>query len=308
MLESFRIGVFLAFLVMSTTAMAQEKNPKKDKGINTESIDSQSIDNKAVPPVTQKEEKAKIEELKVQQTKIIQKASNEIFGNDPYNKFSLYQPSYFIFGKENLKMQFSAKYRVAQTYSLYLAYTQLMFWNIYESSAPFDDINYNPEGFYRIIEGPNSFLRSIDIGMLHTSNGEDGDKSRSINRIFVKTNLASSIGRHNILGELKIQHIYSKSSGNHDIIDYMGYWELKMIFTHIMVWNSSRLDLQYRLFAGKKIFNVEKGGRELGLLYNLGSENFNPTFYVQYYSGYAESLLHYNQKISQVRGGLLLYF
>lgn len=249
-----------------------------------------------------------IEEAREEQKEVIQEASTQIFGADPTNKFSLYQPTYFIFGKDNLKLQFSAKYRVAKNYNLYLGYTQTMFWNIYEQSAPFDDINYNPEAFYRLFEQENKFLRSIDLGMLHTSNGEDGIKSRSINRVYLKTNMATSWGRHNLLGELRLQHIYSKADANKDIVDYMGYWDLRMMITHILVWGKTRLDLEYRLFAGKDVVDIAKGGRELGLLYNLGSENFNPTFYVQYYSGYAESLLHYNQKVSVVRGGLLLYF
>ena len=102
--------------------------------------------------------------------KEVHEASKAIFGIDPKNKFSLYQPSYFIFGKENLKMQFSSKYRVAKNYNLYLAYTQVMFWDIYEQSAPFNDINYNPEIFYRLIEGDTKFIRSIDFGYHHTSN------------------------------------------------------------------------------------------------------------------------------------------
>jgi phospholipase A1 len=238
----------------------------------------------------------------------IQKASTEIFGINPTDKFSLYQTSYFVFGKENLKMQFSGKYRVAKSYSFYLAYTQTMFWNIYDSSAPFDDINYNPEAFYRFIESDSNFIRSIDLGVHHTSNGEDGEKSRSMNRIFLKTNFVAGLGRHTVLGEFKLQDIYSKSSGNADIVNYMGYWDLKLTLTHILVHNNQRLDAEYRFFAGKKVFNIEKGGRELGLIYRLGSDNFNPAFYMQYYSGYAESLLHYNQKVSQARLGLLLFY
>lgn len=240
--------------------------------------------------------------------KEVQEASKAIFGIDPKNKFSLYQPSYFIFGKENLKMQFSAKYRVAKNYDLYLAYTQVMLWNIYEQSAPFDDINYNPEIFYRLIEGDEKFIRSIDFGYHHTSNGEEGAKSRSMNRFFLKSNFAKNLGRNNILGELKLQNIYSKADANKKIVDHMGFWELKLILTHIMVHKTQRLDIEYRFFAGKSIVNFGKGGRELGLIYRLGSENFNPAFYLQYYSGYAETLLHYNAKISQVRAGLLLFF
>lgn len=240
--------------------------------------------------------------------KEVQEASKAIFGIDPKNKFSLHQPSYFIFGKENLKMQFSAKYRVAKNYNLYLGYTQVMLWDIYSQSAPFDDINYNPEIFYRLIEGDTKFIRSIDAGYLHTSNGEDGDKSRSMERVFLTTNIATNIGRNNLLGELRLQNIYSKSSGNKDIVDHMGFWEIKLIVTHVMVHETQRLDIEYRFFAGKSIVNLGRGGRELGLIYRLGSENFNPAFYLQYYSGYAETLLHYNSKISQVRLGLLLFF
>jgi phospholipase A1 len=240
--------------------------------------------------------------------KEVQEASKAIFGIDPKNKFSLYRPSYFIFGKENLKMQFSGKYRVAKSYNLYLGYTQTMFWNIYDNSAPFDDINYSPEIFYRLVEGDDKFIRSVDLGFQHKSNGEDGDRSRSMNSLFLKTNFASKINRHSILGELKLQNIYNKAESNKNIVRHMGYWELKLIFTHLLVHNTQRLDIEYLFFAGKSVVDFGKGGRELGLVYRLGSENFNPAFYLQYYSGYAETLLHYDQKISQVRLGLLLFF
>ena len=240
--------------------------------------------------------------------KEIQAASKAMFGIDPKNKFSLYQPSYFIFGKDNLKLQFSAKYRVAKNYDLYLAYTQVMFWSIYEKSLPFEDINYNPEIFYRILEGGKDFIRSVDIGHQHTSNGQDGIKSRSINRLFLKTNFATNFGRNNILGEFKLQDIYNKDITNASIVDHMGFWELKVIITHILVHEAQRLDIEYRLFSGKRVVDIHKGGRELGLIYKLNSVNFNPAFYLQYYSGYAETLLHYEKNVNAVRAGLLLFF
>ena len=129
-----------------------------------------------------------------------------------------------------------------------------------------------------------------------------------MDRLFLKTNFTTSIGRNNILGDFTLQNIYSKATANKDIVEYMGFWELKLTVTHIIVNESQRLDIEYRFFAGKKVVNIGKGGRELGLIYRLGSENFNPAFYLQYYSGYAETLLHYNSKVSQVRAGLLLFF
>lgn len=287
-------------LVSTTAYSAEEKKPADEK---KDSPDSKSLDGDSTVEST-----LNTPAINTPASKDVQEASKAIFGIDPRNKFSLYQPSYFVFGKENLKMQFSGKYRVAKNYDLYLAYTQTMFWNVYDQSAPFDDINYNPEVFYRLVEGDTKFIRSIDFGYHHTSNGEDGDKSRSMDRLFLKTNFATGIKRHSILGEFKLQNIYSKADANKDIVDHMGYWELKLVVTHLLVINTQRLDLEYRFFAGKSIVNIGKGGRELGLVYRLGSDNFNPAFYMQYYSGYAESLLHYNQKISQVRLGLLLFY
>lgn len=277
---------------MATHATAEEPEAQKQKN---------NPDSKSLP-----EDQTSI--MITPPNKEIQEASKAIFGIDPKNKFSLYQPSYFIFGKHNLKIQFSAKYRVAKTYNLYLAYTQVMFWSIYDKSAPFEDINYNPELFYRILEGEKDFIRSVDLGYHHTSNGQEGEKSRSIDRLFLKTNFASNFGRNNILGEFKLQNIFNKDVTNKFIVERMGFWELKVIITHLFVHESQRLDVEYRFFSGKKVVDVNNGGRELGLIYRLGSENFNPAFYLQYYSGYAETLLNYEKNVNEVRAGLLLFF
>lgn len=287
--------ILLTGTAFSQEAQVQEKQSPK------QSTDSKSQPNDSTATAKSNEPEPKMD-------KEIEKVSKNLFGIDPRNKFSIYQPNYFVFGKENLKMQFSGKYRLAKSFDIYLAYTQTMFWSIYAQSAPFDDINYSPEVFYRLVEGDQKFIRSVDFGMTHTSNGEDGAKSRSINRVFLKTNVATSFGRNNVLAELKLQHIYSKADANKYIIDHMGYWEMKFIVTHLLVSGESRLDAEYRFFAGKSVVNLGKGGREIGLVYHLGGDNFNPAFYLQYYSGYAESLLHYDQKISQARLGLLLFF
>lgn len=291
MLKSLIISV-LVTLLMTTFAIAQDTDNEKLTNTAESKLLLQDSEDKPAP-LPNKE---------------IQEASKAMFGIDPKNKFSLYQPSYFVFGEENLKIQFSAKYRVAKNYDLYLAYTQVMFWSIYKKSLPFEDINYNPEIFYRILEGEKDFIRSVDLGHQHTSNGQDGVKSRSINRIFLKTNFATNFGRNNILGEFKLQDIYNKDITNASIVEHMGFWELKIIVTHILVHEAQRLDLEYRFFSGKKVVDLHKGGREIGLIYKLNSVNFNPAFYVQYYSGYAETLLHYEDKVNAVRAGLLLFF
>lgn len=234
-------------------------------------------------------------------------AAKNIFGNDSKNKFTYYHPTYFIFGKDDLKLQFSGKYRVANNFNLYLGYTQKMLWSIYYTSQPFKDINYNPEIFYRLVDDKNNVLKSLDLGFIHTSNGKDSDASRSLSRVYVKTNLVANLGRHNLIWNLMFYQFVSKEENNSDIKEYMGFWDLSLYLTDLIVYNNSRLNFEFRIFAGDKVFNINKGGRSFGLVYDLGSQNFNPQIYLQYYSGHVESLLDYNKTSDQLRLGLLLF-
>lgn len=81
-------------------------------------------------------------------------------------KFSLHEPTYFVFGDDDLKLQFSMRYRLSKNYNFYFAFTQLMFWSIYEDSKPFREVNYRPEVFYRFINIENKVLRSIERWVL----------------------------------------------------------------------------------------------------------------------------------------------
>jgi phospholipase A1 len=233
--------------------------------------------------------------------------TNLILGNNPKNKFSYYEPTYFIFGKDDLKLQISGKYRLAKALNLYFGFTQTMFWNIYVTSQPFRDINYNPEMFYRLVEDDSKNLKSLDFGFIHSSNGKDGLNSRSFNRLYLKTNIATKINRHSLIGEFKFYDIVTSEDTNADIKKYLGYWDFTFHLTHLVIHQKQRLDLEFRIFAGDKIVNLHKGGRSLGLIYNFESENFNPSIYLQYFSGHAESFLDYNKTSEQLRLGLLLF-
>jgi phospholipase A1 len=222
--------------------------------------------------------------------------------------FSYHRPTYFIFGKDDLKLQFSGKYRLAKSINLYFAYTQTMFWNIYDDSKPFRDTSYGPEVFYRLVDKENNFLTALDVGYLHLSNGKGGTDSRSLDRIFVRANAMTKWRRHFIGAALQIQQIYNEDKTNADIDDYMGYWDLTLFFTNIINNEKQSLDLEVRFFAGKKGYNLDKGGRQIGLIYDFNSDNFNPSIYLQYYGGYAETLLEYNKKVENYRLGLMLSF
>lgn len=238
----------------------------------------------------------------------ISSAVENIFSADSDNKFSYYQPNYFIFGHTDLKLQFSGKYRISRAHNLYFAMTQVMFWSIYAESKPFKEINYSPEVFYRLLETNHPFIRSIDMGYLHTSNGRSNSESRSIERVFLKQNFEFRLeGDRRVVGDLKAFHIFNEDKPNKTIRNYMGFWEYQMFVTNIWAYEKQRLDFEFRIFAGSKVVNFDKGGRTLGLVYHLGSDEFNPSLYAQYYAGYAENLRNFNRQTEQFRFGLLLF-
>ena len=72
---------------------------------------------------------------------------------------------------------------------LFFAYTNLSFWQAYNSrfSSPFRETNHEPEMFLLIPQKWSLFdwhNQLIAIGFNHQSNGQTGTLSRSWNRIY----------------------------------------------------------------------------------------------------------------------------
>ena len=57
--------------------------------------------------------------------------------------------------------------------------------------------------------------------------------------------------------------------------------------------------------GGKFAQEWDKGGYELGYSFRLGGLRIVPAFYLQYYNGYSETLLNFNERVQQFRGGLV---
>lgn len=231
-----------------------------------------------------------------------------ILGTPKNQKFSFHNPSYFILGDEDLKLQFSFKYRVVQKIPLYFAYSQLMFWDVYKESKPFADINYKPEIFYRLFSSESQSLKTLDFGFFHHSNGEDGDDSRSLDRYFVRANYLTKWKRHYLDFNLMVYNTMNEDIQNMDIENHYGYWELLFYFTNLVMVDEQSLNLEIKTYAGKEFFDFDQGGVQVGLIYDFHSENFNPSVYLQFFEGYGESLINYNQQRTEYRLGLLLTF
>jgi len=94
---------------------------------------------------------------------------------------------YDIQNKE-VKFQISLKHILAdyeQAGTLWLGYTQLSFWQVYNqaTSQPFREIDYEPELIYSLRPNDSSIL---NFGAVHQSIGQTNPSERSWNRVYIE--------------------------------------------------------------------------------------------------------------------------
>lgn len=232
----------------------------------------------------------------------------DIIKNQPY--FTIFGDNYFITGvptnknisslNSDVKFEIGFKQRLTnlvlpfKTYS-YLTYRQKSFWDVYQESAPFTESNYNPGiGFGRPFFKQNKINHIMFLQFEHQSNGREAEFSRSWNFIslsFLKMH------KENWQFGLKIWVPMGPLKDNPDLMEYIGYHE-----TIIAFMPTPRLMLELEL---RKAFNWDlKGSAQLALSYKL-DEDANQYLYLQYYLGYGESLIEYDQNVSMIRVGVV---
>lgn len=218
-----------------------------------------------------------------------------------------YNEIYYAYGNPSAKVQFSFKYQMIEKLPLYIGYTQLMFWLQQQDSQPFNDVNYSPDAFYRI-QAKVGILESVDLAPYsHTSNGRDGADSRSINRAYARLNLETPSANQEIKMVVTLYSYYGLNEDNSDIHDFISPLDLRFIFTQFVPWIFDRGQLSVRVFPGGRLAeNWGSGGQEVGLSFRVGGFGLKPSIYIQYYGGYAESLLSYRRRESIARIGIVL--
>ncbi|MCK9491055.1 MAG: phospholipase A [Sulfurimonas sp.] len=187
--------------------------------------------------------------------------------------------------------------------SYYLAYSHLAFWQIFAESSPFRETNYTPEAFvdFPVIKRETYFnMRSLRLGIAHTSNGQGsnkgvtyadpsqnpGNRSRNVNLIYTEL----SFQHDTLLTELKF---YAPLPGtandedNPDIMDYLGYTSIKFNYF-----------LGHHMFTlmARGNFATGYGAVESTYSYPLIDDAY---FYTKIFSGYGESLIDYNNDITK---------
>jgi outer membrane phospholipase A len=233
---------------------------------------------------------------------------------------SVYEPMYFLLGVEpgldQSKFQFSFKYRLFNpkgylseiapwVTGFHLGYTQRSIWDLEGDSKPFDDTSYMPEAFYLLPKLDLNLARisafGIQGGFQHESNGRAGTASRSTNYLYVKPIMGVHLtGPYHMKIAPKIYtYVENEDENNADLADYRGYVDLE-----VGIMNPEGLALNSHLWWAREGASVQ-----LDLTYpmtRLLGKSLNFYLQAQYFSGYAETLIRYNERHDAFRLGFAI--
>jgi len=225
--------------------------------------------------------------------------------------FTLFKDNYFIGGipvgqkikanNSNVKFQLSINHRLTKsvlpfnTY-LFLNFSQKTIWNVMEESLPMRDMNFNPGiGIGHLIIHKNKYIGRTFIMLEHESNGKDSLASRSWNKVSANTSIMLS-KRFN--AHLKLWIPIIDSDNNRDILEYNGIGHFGLDYI------SSNQRFQAGLLSTwrTKSFSFNTQWELSFKLY----KKVNQFLFIQYYNGYGENLLDYNQYKSVLRVGFVI--
>lgn len=230
---------------------------------------------------------------------------------------SEYKPVYFDIGtrgQTTARFQISAKYRLFSPSgnrpatwgeNFYLGYTQTSLWDLQGDSMPFIDTTFNPSLFWLSDNmwqsESQSWRLGLNTGVEHNSNGKAGDDSRSVNDAYIQPQFNYRFdGGSTLTFAPKVKAYFGVASENADYADYAGRvdWNLRWAQD-----NGAVVSAMYR--QGDQ----RRRTTQLDFAWPLQRTwlNMNGYLHLQYFNGYGETLLGYNQRNeSQFRIGLSL--
>ena len=182
---------------------------------------------------------------------------------------------------------------------LFAAYTNRSFWQVFDrnNSSPFRETDHEPELWLSHRTNWKLFgltNRLVQAGIVHQSNGQSGDLSRSWNRVYANLVFERGHFYFSLKPWLRIQEDASNDD-NPDIEDYLGYFEFQGVYNR----NKQNIGLFFR--------NTLKEGYRGALQLDWGFPVHGQLRgYVQYFYGYGESLIDYNHKVNKLGIGFKL--
>lgn len=225
--------------------------------------------------------------------------------------FGLYKDNYFTVGtaigqtpsstNSDVKFQISLSIRLTNatlpwgTY-LYLFYTQKTFWNVFQNSMPMRDMNFNPGiGWTKPFFSKDRFIGKMTLIVEHESNGRDGLESRSWNRIALA---GSAVVNDLLMVHAKYWIPIVDGENNRDLLYYAGLFQ----------WGFN-LTSRDKRWQGGVTFVKRKGNffnwNTIAEVSWQVDKKSNVNLFAQYYNGFGENLLDYNQFHSRLRVGLV---
>ncbi len=225
--------------------------------------------------------------------------------------FTMYGDNYLIGGttlnkeaftpeSSDVKFQIGFKQRltnIALPWGIYpyLSYRQKSFWDVFRDSLPFRETNYNPAvGFVKLFVNDKGITDAFFLALEHESNGRDKEASRSWN--FFSLTYLKPLGRRWQLRS-KVWIPVGGRYGNEDIMSYRGYCSLGATYSPF---KGSFIDLDLQ----PAYTNHLTGFIKLGLSFKIFKDR-NQFLYLQYFDGYAEDLINYNQHSRHLRIGII---
>lgn len=209
------------------------------------------------------------------------------------------------------KFQISIKYIawedvIFNDIDMQFAFTATSWWQTYNSelSAPFRETNYEPEVMFLYNKPWDFFGLPIDMTYLsfnHQSNGRGGEFSRSWNRIIGGIVINDDDITYSLKTWWRIPEDEKETpddlgDDNPDIEDYLGHGELSAVW---QINNHHNLSILLR----NNFDSDNKGAVVLGWSYPI---NDHLQGYVEYFNGYGESLIYYNEHTQTIGFGIKL--
>ena len=278
------------------------------KSIAANSINAQSMASRASLNAEPATPEAKIKQAKITQENKADHHLQNALGIELY-KFNYLLPVTYAKtvpddGRKSVETKFQISLAKPLFYdvfglreSLVAAYTQTSWWQITKTSAPFRETNYQPEIFLNFAS-PKYLeqigVKNLKFGLLHESNGRDGTNSRSWNRAYVQGDL--------VYGDLTISprvwSVIGEKNDNKEILNYIGHGDLRLSYKlndqifSLMLRNNLHFD------------KTNKGAAELSYMFPIFSSGVYG--YLQYFTGYGESLIDYDRHTDKVGLGFVI--
>lgn len=228
-----------------------------------------------------------------------------------------YKPTYIgITGSHNDKelngqgkIQMSFKFELLEDSDVYFAYTHKAFADFQEKSTPIRENNYAPEIFniFTINHEINpTWLKTIKMGWVkHESAGLPKGNPQGWNISYIEPMF--------VYKQFKIEPLVriplffqndAMTKGNTDIFDYYGYFDLNLAYRHKFTQHSLLLRKGSEGSAPTFQYQVDLDAQFFWELFRLPEINhWNTKVFLQYWSGYGESIETYNQDTERLTIG-----